>query len=207
MLENSSENKTFVSVIDGRFTIRVEKNTPKAKERQNKNGILVYELQFDTISGILENVLDISTGNQYGTFRNIVFIIRDGNELYNVAMPYSSRESKGILMRLLNADLTKQIKFKIAKKEHAFTWLTQNDLTVPSKWTKDNPGELPQMVETLINGKKGFDDSEQMKFLFNFIQDNFISKIVARYNNQISNSPQLPETHPITTAVVDDLPF
>ena len=205
MLENSSENKTFVSIIDGRFTIRAEKNTPKAKERLNKNGVLVYELQFDTISGMLEKIIEVSTENQYGNFRNFVFIIRDGNELYNVTMPYSSRESKGFLMRLPNVDITKEIKFKIAKKEHAFTWLTQNDLTVPSKWTKDNPGELPQMIETLINGKKGFDDSEQMKFLFNFIQQNVLSKIITQSPDQGANSPQLPETN--IPAVHDDLPY
>ena len=205
MLENSSENRTYVSVIDGKFTIRAEKSTPKAKERQNKNGILVYELQFDTISGMLENVFDQKTENQYGTFRNIVFVIRDNSELYNVAMPYSSRESKGILMRLPNADLKKQIKFKIAKKEHAFTWLTQNDLTVPSKWTKDNPGELPKMVEVEIKGKKTFDDTLQMKYLFDFIQQNVLSKIISQSPDQGFKSPALPAIDLSTSD--DDLPF
>jgi hypothetical protein len=205
MLENSSENRTYVSVIDGKFTIRAEKSTPKAKERQNKNGVLVYELQFDTISGMLENVLDQKTENQYGTFRNIVLIIRDNSELYNVSIPYSSRESKGILMRLPHADLSKQIKFKIAKKDHAFTWITQNDSTIPLKWTKENPGELPGMVEVEIKGKKTFDDTLQMKYLFDFIQQNVLSKINSQSTEQGFNSPPLPAND--LSATDDDLPF
>ncbi len=203
MLENTSENRTYVSVVDGKFTIRAEKSTPKAKERQNKNGATVYELQFDTITGMLENILDHKTENQFGTFRNIVFIMRDKDELYSVSTPYSSRESKGILMRIPNVDITKPFKLKIAKKDHAFTWITQNEVTIPSKWTRECPGDLPQMIEIEIKGKRAFDDTDQMKYLFDYIQQNVISKIPSQSPDQGFNSPALPPPDLMN----EDLPY
>ena len=192
MLENNNENKIYVSVYDGKFTVRTDQSNPKAKERINKNGTKIYELLFDGISGILENVQDFKTENPFGSFRNIVFTLRDKEESYLLSTPYSSRESKGILMRLPNINLKNPIKIKIAKKDHPFTWITQNDVTVPAKWTKDNPGNLPQMVKVEVKGKETFDDTEQMKFLFEFIQTNVVGKIPSTIPVQGFSSPELP---------------
>lgn len=203
MLENTTENKTYVSVMDGKFVVKTEKGTRNARERENKNGTKVYELQFDTIGGLLENVQDFKTENQFGIFRNIVFTLRDGAEVYSVSTPYSSRESKGILMRLPNVDLTKPIKLKIGKKEHAFTWVTQFGVTVKPMWNKENQGDLPQMVEIEVKGKRTFDDTDQMKYLFDYIQTHVVDKIPSTSTDQGFNSPALPPAD----LMHDDLPY
>jgi hypothetical protein len=203
MLENNNENKTYISVYDGKFTVKSDPSNPKAKERTNKNGAKVYELLFDSISGFLENVQDFKIENPSGSFRNIVFTIRDKEEVYSLSTPYSSRESKGILLRLPNINLKNPVKVKIAKKDHPFTWVTQDDVTVPAKWTKDNPGSLPPMVKVEIDGKENLDDTEQMKFLFEYIQTNVFAKSPSSLPVQGFSSPPLPPVSPTE----DDLPF
>lgn len=203
MLENTSENKIFISVYDGKFTVKTDQSNPKAKERINKNGTKVFELHFDSISGFLENVQDFKTENANGTFRNIVFTLRDKEEVYSLATQYSSRESKGILMRLPNINLKNPIEIKIAKADHPFTWVTQNGVKVPLKWTKDQPGDLPQMKKIEVKGKDTYDDTEQMKFLFEYIQANVIAKIPSSSPDHVFSSPPLPSN----PASEDDLPF
>jgi len=190
MLENTSDQKTFVSTLDGKFVVKAEKGTRNAKERTTKSGATVYELQFDKISGMLQNIQDFENENENGKWRNIIITLRDADETYSVSMPYSSRESKGILYRMPNVDLTKPIKICIAKKEHPFTWVTQFGDTVKPMWTKDNPGDLPPMVETEINGKHAFDYSAQMQYLMEYIQTQVVSKIPSTV--QASSSSELP---------------
>lgn len=192
MLENTSENKVFVNVVDGKFTVRVDQTTPNAKPRTNKNNKVVYELQYDSITGHLVNIYDQVVDNEYGSFRTITFIVADADETYYINMPYSSRESKGILMRLPNANLLHAISIKIARKDHVFTWIQQQGVTIPLKWTKDQPGDLPQMVEIEAKGVKTWDDNEQMKYLVSYIQANVVAKIPSRSKDQGFNSPALP---------------
>jgi hypothetical protein len=61
------------------------------------------------------------------------------------------------------------------------------------------------MVEVEIKGKKTFDDTLQMKYLFDFIQQNVLSKINSQSTEQGFNSPPLPAND--LSATDDDLPF
>jgi hypothetical protein len=204
MLENTSGNKTFVSTFEGKFTVKSDANNPRAKKRVNKNNVEVFELQFDTITGVIENIFDNTQEGAYGTFRNIVLIVRDGDEVYSLSVPYSSRESKGILMRLPNADITKPIKIKIGRKEHIFTWITQNEVTVPLRWTKDAPGDMPRMVQT---GDKTWDDTDQMAFLYDYIQKHVLIKPTAIPDPGSTDVARNVSSLPTPTGTDEDLPF
>ena len=59
------------------------------------------------------------------------------------------------------------------------------------------------MVKVEIDGKENLDDTEQMKFLFEYIQTNVFAKSPSSLPVQGFSSPPLPPVSPTE----DDLPF
>jgi hypothetical protein len=211
MLENTQSPLTFVHIVNGRFAIVVEAGTKYAVERTKKNGFKVHEQYFDTITGTIEKITDETTENEHGSWRNLVLTMTAKNETCRLNLQYSSRETKGILMRLPNADIKKPLSLKIGRKDRAFTWVTQKGETVPLKWTKDNPGELPRMEKIMMGGKETWDDTDQMDYLIKYINDNVLPitdpNHVPTKPDQAFNSPQLPPPDLMYNADRDDLPF
>ena len=145
MALNKNESKTiYLSVSDGALV----RQHPQAidgvtKERITKTGKLVWEERFKDLTGMIIGV--DTRENDYGKQLTVKF--KDGDEWYQISMPYSSRYSSSFLKALPNVDLTQSVRFMPwampdksdnTKTVTGITMYQGKDKIAP-KFTKDNP--------------------------------------------------------------------
>jgi hypothetical protein len=202
-LENSSGTFTYLGVFQGKLTQRVKEGTECAVERttkpKNGEGKKIWELVYDKLSGRL-TAIEFKESD-FG--KEIHFVISDGPEKYKLQLPFSSGVAKSLIMRLPNCDLSKDIEIHTGldtKKDKTFSYVSQDGQTVKMKWTKDNPGDLPPMVQIEFKGKLQWDDTAQLKYLDGMLINDILPKLGIKPTTIISD--ELPEVEPS-----NDLPF
>jgi len=177
----SSTSTIYLSVADGNLVRQHREATSETTQRVTKTGKLVHEEKFKDLTGILFAV-ETKT-NDYG--KQWVLKLKDGEDIYNVNLSYSSRYAASFLKALPNIDLTKNVKFmpwSMSDKQDATKKVTgvtcyQNDgngwVKIAPAFTKDNPNGLPEMKKIKVKGKEQWDDSEMMEFLENKAKECF----------------------------------
>jgi len=176
---NQSQSKgVFLSISNGKLVQQVKEKTDKTITRTNKMGREVHELFYDTLSG---HLVDVKTKeSEYGKFW--VFVFKDGDTYYNVETNYSSGYAVSFLKALPNADLTNVItiapKLIIdGDKKNSVLFINQDGKGLKHFWTKDNPGELPQLKKIKVKGKDTWDDSDRLAYLEEYVKNNILAKI------------------------------
>lgn len=169
----SSTSIVYLSVADGNLVRQHREATSETTQRVTKTGKLVHEEKFKDLTGILFAV-ETKT-NDYG--KQWVLKFKDGEDIYNVNLSYSSRYAASFLKALPNIDLTKKVKFmpwSMTDKNDPTKKVTgvtcyQNDgngfVKIAPAFTKDNPNGLPQMKQVKVKGVVQWDDSEMLDFL------------------------------------------
>jgi hypothetical protein len=200
--KTNQNNYSYYTVLNGKFAQKVKEGTEGAVARKNKKDVMVYELLFDTLEGKL---IGIETRDgDYG--KEIHFIINDGIENMKMQIQFSSSTLKSYLSRILNADLNRTLEFCVGwdkEKERTFAYLKQDGKTVQSMFTKDNPNGLPPMVRKKVKGKDIWDDSDQLEFFENFLNEKVLPKL--KGSNPLHENAKIEE--PSKPPVDDDLPF
>lgn len=177
-LNNSQSKGVFLSISNGKLVQQVKEKTDKTVTRTNKVGREVHELFYDTLTGFL---VDVKTKeSEYGKFW--VFVFKDGDTYYNVETNYSSGYAVSFLKALPNADLSNVItiapKLIIdGDKKNSVLFINQGGKGLKHYWTKDNPGELPQLKKIKVKGKDTWDDSDRLAYLEEYIKSNILAKI------------------------------
>ena len=213
-LTNESQGGgNWLSVIAGEISKKVPQGTEGAKERTNKNGEVVYELKYNALEGTLKRIgiFEGEFGDQW------IFVIDDGDEQYNLALPYSSGTANGFLYRLPNLDLASPLKVKtfyIEGKEDGiyrqYLGLYQGGEKVLSNYTKEEPNGLPPMVKVKRKGKDEWDDSDRLEFLQKLVDDEINPQLANLYPvDQVETKEEVPveEEQPPMPDESDDLPF
>ena len=195
-------NSTFFNIIDGKFAVRVQKETPGAVARTNKNGEVVYEIHHDNISARLENI-SIREGD-YG--KEWIVRLADVDEKYTLQISYSSRFAKSFLFCLPKIDLNKEVTltpYQTIKndKKQSVMFVNQDGEAIKWAYTKDTPNGLPPMEKIMVKGVETWDDSKQLLFLEAMVKEKFADQeeIPQKTKEQLVNNDILKET--------DDLPF
>lgn len=167
-LSQLSEKTIYLSVADGSIIRQHKEATEFTKERVTKTGKLVHEQKYKDLSGILVSVQ--TRENDFGKQWSLKF--KDGEDVYIINLPYSSRYSSDFLKKLPNIDLSNVVKFapysfadKQTQKQITGITLYQNGNKVESAYTKDNPNGLPQMKQIKVKGVTTWDDTDMMEFL------------------------------------------
>ena len=113
----------------------------------------------------------------------MVHIDNDGDKAI-LQMPFSSGTASSFIKALPNVDLSKDVKLspkmeeKDGKKKTTL-FVNQGGKAAKWFWTKDNPGDLPQMKKIKIKGKESWDDSDQLEYFENYIKEEILPKINA----------------------------
>lgn len=170
MALSKKESKTiYLSITDGAIVRQHREANERTTQRVTKTGKLVHEERFRDLTGTLTKI-EIRE-NDYG--RQLQLHFTDGGEHYAVSMPYSSRYSSSFLKAVPNCDLAQPMRvmpWSMADKNDSSKTVTgvtlyQNGTKIAAAFTKDNPGEMPQMKQIKVKGKITWDDSDMMEWL------------------------------------------
>jgi hypothetical protein len=209
----TNENGKFISIVGGRFCIRVPEGTQGAETRVNKLGKTVTEKYYDNFTGKLVGI-KVTDGN-YG--KQWEFSFQDGGEVYKLQLGYSNSFAKNILKMLPNADLSKVMKVSPQTKVEAdgtkksSLFINQDGVALKHAFTKDNPNGLPQMKQVTVKGTVVWDDTDQMIFLENMVNTTIIPKLggVAVATAPVADALDafVAEANASTDINPDDIPF
>lgn len=205
-LEKHGSGKIYLSIADGKLVRQYKDANESTTERVNKNGKLVYEEKFDSITGLLTGIS--KKDNDYGTFLEIG--MQDGSDAYNISMQFSSRYSSSFMKMLPNIKPNEPVKLlpwsmvdsKDAGKKVTGITLYQNDgngfVKILPYYTKDDPKGLPQMVKVTLKGKTVWDDTEYVNFLFEAAKKMLSALSTKPYPEQVGTTQETSD---------QDLPF
>lgn len=176
-LENREGGK-YITILGGKFAIRVPEGTAGSVARVNKLGNTVYEKFYDSFTAKLVNIR--TRESQYG--KNWEFDFRDNGEVWTLQLSYSNSYAKNLIKILPNADLTKEMKIQPSSKVEdgktkSSLFVSQDGVTLKHKYTRDNPNGMPDMEEITVKGAKQLDDTKQLVFLQAMIESDILPKL------------------------------
>jgi hypothetical protein len=96
------------------------------------------------------------------------------DEYYFLTIPFPSRFADSFLKVCENIDVSKPVEIGIFSSGDGIFFKQDNEI-VRRKYTRDNPGDLPQAVYNSVLGK--WDFSEQQGFLVKKFTEEFIPKV------------------------------
>lgn len=159
--------KKYVNIIKGQFALKCNEGTEGASSRENKNGDTVYELLYDQLEGMIKRI-ELTKG-KYG---HRIEIDIDDVTLQIGWKDFTPRDR--FIKCLPNVDFTKPVKLKVWINEQnktAFV-MEQDGQIVKQKWTRANPGDMPEPKQTKeFDGSTSWDFREVEAFLHQTLMD------------------------------------
>ena len=200
----------FITILNGRFCIRVPEGTPEAETRVNKVGKTVHEKFYDSFTGKLIGIK--TQDGEYG--KSWIFSFKDKDEVYHLQLGYSNSFATQFLKMLPNVDLSKEMKVQPQVKEvdgknKSSLFINQNGISLKHAYTKENPNGMPDMEQVTVKGQLMWDDTKRIAFLYDMVAANIIPKLEA-LNGKSAEAPvaaQSPLEAPADAVNPDDVPF
>jgi len=176
-LETRQEGK-FITILGGKFCIRVPQGTEGAVERVNKLGKTVYEKFYEKFTGRLVSIK--VTDGTYGKSWNFGF--KDSEEVYTLQLSYSNSFATAFLKMLPNIDLDKEMTVSPSVKEvdgknKSSLFVNQDGQPIKHAYTMAEPNGLPQMEQITIKGELVWDDTKRLIFLQEMVDTKIIPKL------------------------------
>jgi hypothetical protein len=189
-LISQNQSGIYVNVSNGKIVRYVKEATAASKSRVNKNGVTVNEEIYDAVSGYLK---DIKTRDREGFGKEWQIFLQNGENTFIVSMNYSSAYASSFFKALPLADLTQKLTLTPWQKEDkegkkkSSIYIKDGkhfdehgkEISVPWLYTKDNPNGLPQLKQVKVKGVVTWDDSDQMEFFENYVQEKVLPKLKA----------------------------
>ena len=174
-LGNTGGDKTFVTIVGGKWTIRVPEGTAGAVSRENKLGVEVHELQYSYVDGMI--VDGRMKSGEYGT--TLELDLQDDGTLYNVQIPVPAAGKIGDYFMSFGKcapklDATKKLFLGLGfdkTRQQPFLYLKQGGESIHSAFTKDAPDGMPQWEKKEVMGKAVWNADAQNEFLYGKIID------------------------------------
>lgn len=206
MALGTKQNKKFLSPVNGRLALRVDKGTPGAVERYSeKKDSTLYELYYDYLEGFIDSV-SLVTHEEYGI--NINIDVTDAGETYTLTFPFSSKYANGFMYAIKNADLSKKVRFNVFnnKEGRGVLIMLQDDTPLKYYYTKATPNGLPQPKERIKMGVPHWDWSDVEEFLYLMIKNEIIPAVAAAKEERSSGSSLGQSIYPGDLDHSDDIP-
>jgi hypothetical protein len=177
-LNNNQSSSIYLQISNGKLVRSFSSPTPKSVSRTNKVGKEVNEEFYDSLTGYVKGISTKET--EYGKFW--VINVNDGENDYTLSTNYSGGYAVSFLKAIPNADLSRVMTItpKImvdGDKRNSVMFINQDGKGLKHYWTKDNPGQLPNLEKIKIKGKDTWDDTKRLEYLENFVKDLFNSKV------------------------------
>lgn len=174
-----NNNAVFLSIGDGKITMRVKQPTESSVQRTTKEGKIINEEVFDHLTGRITDI-KVTTHDQYGKFWNIT--VDDGEKAYTLQTNYSGGYASAFLKALPNADLSRELTLipymkKEGDKKKVTLFISQDGAALKHFYTKDDPKGLPEMKQVKVKGQLQWDDTDMMEFLENMVNTEILPKI------------------------------
>ncbi len=155
-LKKTTSAAKWIGISKGKFTVG------KGDEKQ----------EFPAFEGLLIGISFRDAEYEGKKRRDVVLTFLD-EEIYKVAINISSGYGKQTLLKLPNVDLSKPFEMApthegTGKQQKTGMFISQQAQPIKQKWTKDNPGPLPQAVQIEVRGETVWDDRAQCKWLEEF---------------------------------------
>lgn len=174
MSRGSSNNSgsIFLRIADGKVVETVTPDHPNAVKRINKVGKEVHERLDDFVEGVITFMKQDKREYNGEDINELKIWMRSDNEAYQLSLKEGSRYWSAFAIRLPNLDLTKPVKFSpfsftdTKTGDHVVGMnLFQGDQKIQPRFTKENPGKMPQGVQVPFQGKLKWDFYERDQFL------------------------------------------
>jgi hypothetical protein len=177
-LNNNQSSSIYLQISNGKLVRSFSSPTQKSVSRTNKVGKEVHEEFYDSLTGYVKGISTKET--EYGKFW--VINVNDGESDYTLSTNYSGGYAVSFLKAIPNADLSRVMTItpKImvdGDKRNSVMFINQDGKGLKHYWTKDNPGQLPNLEKIKIKGKDTWDDTKRLEYLENFVKDLFNSKV------------------------------
>ncbi len=175
---NNRTGGKFITIYDGKFTQKVPAGTEGAISRVNKLGKEVTEMYYDSFTGKL---VDIKTKESTDYGKSWEFILSSDDETYTLTLGYSNGLAKALLKMLPNINLEEEFTLSPSKKmvdgkEKTSLFVNQGGQVVKHSFTRENPNGMPEMVLIKVKGVDTWDDTAQLEFLQNIVNETFKTK-------------------------------
>ena len=175
MLGNTGGDKTFVTIVGGKWTIRVPEGTAGAVSRINKKEVEVHELQYSYVDGMI--VDGRMKSGEYGT--TLELDLEDDGKVYNVQIPVPAAGGIGDYFMSFGKcapklDATQKLFLGLGydkDRQQPFLYLKQGGETVHAAFTKEAPDGMPQWEKKEVMGKAVWNADAQNEFLYGQIID------------------------------------
>lgn len=187
-LNKNEGRRTFLNISDGKI-VRQHQNPVEGvtTTRENKNGKVVHEEFFKSVSGVLKNIRSKET--PFGMVWEVS--IEDNGEDFVLSWNYSSRYTNHFFRALPNVYLSKEITVNPwsmkdksdASKTAIGMSLYQDGKKIEFAYSKEEPGDMPELKQKKVKGKAVWDDSDQLEFFEAMVKEKILpalgSKVLA----------------------------
>jgi hypothetical protein len=204
-----SSNRTYLSISDGRIAKRVQEGTDGAVKCNSKDGTKVwYEKRYPSVTGNIVDAFKRVSEQGYGD--QLCIVLKDGDETFQVQMPWSSRYSSGFFLCMPNINPEKPVTLspwakEVDGKKKTMLYIRQDKDNVEWAWTRENPGDMPEMKQMKVKGQIVWDDTERQEFFESYLKDTFLPRV---YESKPEEKQQATGWQPAGSPPEDDgLPF
>ena len=192
-LINSTESSKIVSIVKGKFTIRLpeDSDNPSAVTRTLEQGVNagkeIKELQYKALEG--NYVTSYIDEGEYGT-NYITELQDDEGDSFKLRINLDSQFFSQYAKRIPNIKKDVPIFFGLGydkEKEKNFLFIRQQGVNVPFAYTRENPNGLPPPEEKEVRGKKVWNWEAQEQFLYDVAIDfsddqSATEKVIEKFN-------------------------
>lgn len=215
-----SQAKVYVTIFEGMLAVRSSESDSKAVKRELKTGHIIYERRYKSLTGRIKEIFFRTNDYNGKKWEELAILIYDGQDHYQLSMPFPGKYSLSFLRAIKNADLSKDIQFNpwtktVNDKVKAALYMNQGNAkeSIPWYFTMETPNGLPELVPYTVPGSEEtkWSDVERNKFLKAMVEKELVPQLAA-----IWHSGAMPAAATMPPEVMDadginepgdDLPF
>ena len=160
LVENQT-SKTYINIINGKFTKKVHEGVAGAVERENKNGKIVHELTYKAIDGRITNAEIVES--EYGD--NLSLTI--DNEL-TLNLSADSSHARSFFLKMKGIELGYDVRLQtydfVDDKGKTRKGLTISPLggeKIPNNWEG-----VPELITKKKGSKTTYDNTDQINYFY-----------------------------------------
>jgi hypothetical protein len=171
----------------------VEGYTPvKVTNPQTNEELTKYVKRYSSVEGYVTKLEWYSREHEGRKYNGFKVSLNANNSPVVLDLVYNTAPFNRFLKCAENLDFTQPVEFSAWSTPEgiAFT-MRQNDINVPQKYTRDNPGDCPEPVQDEITGK--WDYSQQTRWLWNRVMKKVIPAVAAADNPEAASAPKQQE--------------
>lgn len=150
---NSGEQKTYLKIKDGKFY--------KTSDKELKN-------PYKSLTGVIAAMRIKMETWENKPVEKLAVTVNSGGEFYEFAIPSDGSQFSKFLNFLSSVDITKEVDiipmFAVKNGKNDRSILVSQNNKCKAYYTKDNPGDLPQLEKITFKGKDNWDNSKQLAF-------------------------------------------